>query len=150
MAAAHEIALDWWDSMFAAGTGGDPPTERAFVLASGMNALYDSFLADGLAPAASFGSVRATIRAPFEDPEALVDFLRFRFGVDPEKEVLDADHSFVHVTRCYFNDVMTRVGRLGLATIICEIDILFADELNKPQYGIQFERPTAMAMGGGQ
>lgn len=185
----------WWDDRFASGlsddraaevhavvlceTTTDPPdpgTERAFVMARGMTALYDAFIADGLDEDDAFRSVRAIMRAPFEDTDGLMSFLHFRYGVDPqrpdeafseagvrfkehgekiwgpgfryEQDVLDGDHSFVNVTRCFFFDYMRRVGRPALTSIVCELDILFADELSKPQYGMRFDRPTAMGMGG--
>lgn len=193
--AALEAALARWDGMFALGlsdqrashvrsglvsaAAANPPapgTEWPFVMAAGLVRLYESFLADGIAPEAAYANARAALRAPFESPEGLVSYLRLRYGVDRdqpadafhqagvrfkargeevwgpgfryEQDVLDPDRSFVNITRCFFHDYLRRAGRPELTRIVCEIDVLFADELSKPRYGVRFERPTAMGMGG--
>lgn len=64
-----------------------------------------------------------------------------------EQAVLTDQQSFVNVRRCFFNEVLTANGLPQLTRLLCPLDTILMDELNKPQYGLRFERPTAIGLG---
>jgi len=64
------------------------------------------------------------------------------------QEVQDEGRSFVNIQKCFFNDFFRANGVPELTLIFCAMDNLWAEELEKPCYGIRFERPTTLAQGG--
>ncbi|HMK76186.1 MAG TPA: L-2-amino-thiazoline-4-carboxylic acid hydrolase [Thermodesulfobacteriota bacterium] len=64
------------------------------------------------------------------------------------QEVQDEGRSFVNIQKCFFNDFFRANGMPELTLIFCAMDNLWAEELEKPCYGVRFERPTTLAQGG--
>lgn len=67
----------------------------------------------------------------------------FRYSAD----VRDESRNFVNIERCFFNDFFRRNEARELTSIFCALDKVWAEELAKPRYGVQFERPTTLASG---
>lgn len=63
------------------------------------------------------------------------------------QEVQDEGRCFVNVQKCFFNDFFRANGMPEVTPIFCAMDNLWAEELEKPQYGVRFERPTTLARG---
>lgn len=63
-----------------------------------------------------------------------------------EQEVLTKQRCFVNIRKCFFFDVLTANDIPELTRLLCPIDTIM-DELNKPQYDVRFERPTAIGFG---
>jgi hypothetical protein len=57
-------------------------------------------------------------------------------------DVRDDDRVFVNVEKCLFNDFFLRNGAPEVTAVMCAFDSVWADELNKPEYGVRFNRPT--------
>ena len=64
------------------------------------------------------------------------------------QDVQDGERSFVNIRRCFFNDFFRAEGAPELTGIFCSMDDLWAEELKKKKYGVRFERPTTLALGG--
>lgn len=65
-----------------------------------------------------------------------------------EQEVREPERSFINVRRCFFNDYFREQGTPELTPILCELDNIWAEELQKPQYRLRFQRPSTLATGG--
>jgi len=81
------------------------------------------------------------------------NFLRLgqeRFGLawSYEQDVLDDDRCFVNVSKCFFHDFFGANGATELTPLFCALDDVWAEELNRPGYGVRFERPEILAQGG--
>lgn|GEM_PF-1370553 len=81
------------------------------------------------------------------------DFLRLgreRFGLawSYEPDVLDEDRCFVNVERCFFHNFFGANGAPELTPLFCALDDVWAEELNRPGYGVRFQRPETLAQGG--
>lgn len=63
------------------------------------------------------------------------------------QDVEDGERSFVGVTRCLFSDFFRRNGVPELTPLFCAFDAIWANELNRPEYGVRFERPSTIAEG---
>ena len=63
------------------------------------------------------------------------------------QDVQDAERSFTNIHRCFYNDFFRANGAPEVTPIFCAMDYLWAEELEKPQYGVRFERPTTLARG---
>lgn len=63
------------------------------------------------------------------------------------QEVQDGTRSFINIRKCLFNDFFRANGAPEVTPICCAIDDLWAEELEKPQYGVRFDRPTTLARG---
>lgn len=63
------------------------------------------------------------------------------------QEVQDEGRSFVNIQKCFFDDFFRANGMPEVTPIFCAMDNLWAEELEKPQYGVRFERPTTLARG---
>jgi hypothetical protein len=61
--------------------------------------------------------------------------------------VTDDKHSFTNITRCLFNDFFRANGVPELTQVCCAMDLVWADELALPRYGVRFERSTTLAAG---
>jgi hypothetical protein len=64
------------------------------------------------------------------------------------QEVQDDGRSFINIQKCFFNDFFRANGMPEVTSIFCAMDNLWAEELEKPCYGVRFERPTTLAQGG--
>ena len=62
-------------------------------------------------------------------------------------DVRDDGRVFVNVEKCLFNDFFLRNGAPEVTAVMCAFDSVWADELNKPEYGVHFERPTTFGRG---
>jgi hypothetical protein len=61
--------------------------------------------------------------------------------------VTDARHSFANITTCLFNDFFRANAVPELTQVCCAMDLVWADELALPRYGVRFERSTTLAGG---
>lgn len=59
----------------------------------------------------------------------------------------DDGHSFTNITSCLFNDFFRANGVPELTSVCCAMDLVWADELTHPRYGVRFERSTTLAAG---
>ena len=59
----------------------------------------------------------------------------------------DDRHSFTNITRCLFNDFFRANGAPEVTQVCCAMDLVWADELSHPRYGVCFERSTTLAAG---
>jgi hypothetical protein len=62
-------------------------------------------------------------------------------------DVRDDRRTFVNIERCLFEKFFRHNGAPEVTPILCALDNVWADELNKPRYGVRFERPTTLAKG---
>jgi hypothetical protein len=72
---------------------------------------------------------------------------RFGRGFRYVDDVRDDGHVFVNIESCLFNEFFRRNGAPELMVVMCAFDSVWADELNKPEYGVRFERPTTIGQG---
>jgi len=72
-----------------------------------------------------------------------------RFGdVFKYDQVVQSDEeSFVNISKCFFCGFMAHHGVPELTTLHCNMDAVWAEELEKEKYGVKFERPTLMSLG---
>jgi len=151
----------------------DAPSRQWVLLASTILATYrelQPLVGDGQALLSMLSKAMA---APFK--ERLTAYIAGRFGISQEapeeafsrvaenfkargeerfgrgytyvQEVQDGTHSFINVHKCLFNDFFRANGAAEVTPIFCAMDNLWAEELEKPQYGVRFERPTTLAGG---
>lgn len=72
----------------------------------------------------------------------------FGAGFTYEQEVQTEHQSFVNVTHCFFLDFFRANGAPEFAPVLCALDTVWADELNRGAYNVSFDRPTMMSRGG--
>jgi hypothetical protein len=152
----------------------DDPSRQWLLLSSIILAAYQELrpLVDD--PQAVLSMLRYAITVPFAG--RLSAYIADRFGISqdaPEEaftriaenfkargeksfgqaytyvqEVQDEGRSFVNIQKCFFNDFFRANGMPEVTPIFCAMDNLWAEELEKPCYGVRFERPTTLAQGG--
>jgi hypothetical protein len=71
----------------------------------------------------------------------------FGAGFSYEQEVQTERQSFVNVTNCLFLDFLRANGAPEVTPVLCALDTVWADELNRGPYNLSFERPTLMSRG---
>ena len=71
----------------------------------------------------------------------------FGAGFTYEQEVQTERQSFVNVTNCLFLDFFRANSAPELTPVLCALDTVWADELNRGPYNVSFERPTLMSRG---
>ncbi len=71
----------------------------------------------------------------------------FGAGFTYEQEVQTARQSFVNVTNCLFLDFFRANSAPEVTPVLCALDTVWADELNRGPYNISCERPTLMSRG---
>ena len=152
----------------------DAPSRQWLLLASMILAAYRELLPLVGDEQAGFSILRNAMAAPFK--ERLTGYIADRFGISqdtPEEafnriaenfkargeerfgkaytyvqEVQDDGRSFINIQKCFFNDFFRANGMPEVTPIFCAMDNLWAEELEKPCYGVRFERPTTLAQGG--
>lgn len=125
----------------------------------------DKLRALDLVKSASAASLRGQIK----------DYLNARFQIDPEKpeeaferiaerfkaggeerfgqafiyeqERQSDAESFINIRKCFFYGFMKHHGTPELTVVHCNNDAVWAEELEKAEYGVSFERPTLMSLG---
>jgi len=152
----------------------DAPSRRWLLLSCIILAAYRELrpLVDSTQVVASI--LRDAITVPFT--EHLPAYIADRFGISqdaPEEaftriaqnfkargeerfgkayiyvqEVQDEGRSFINIQKCFFNDFFRANKIPELTPIFCAMDNLWAEELQKPCYGVHFECPTTLAQGG--
>ena len=72
-----------------------------------------------------------------------------RFGESFEyiQEKLDQTQSLVQVRRCFFNDFFRRHGAENVTSLICKMDLVWADRINNSGHNVRFERPSLLSAG---
>ena len=151
----------------------DAPSRQWLLLASMILAAYRELLPLVGDEQAGLSILRNAMAAPFK--ERLTGYIADRFGISqdaPEEafnritenfkargeerfgkaytyvqEVEDEGRSFVNIQKCFFDDFFRANGMPELTPIFCAMDNLWAEELEKPKYGVRFERPTTLARG---
>jgi len=151
----------------------DPPSQQWLLLASMILAAYQELLPLVGDKQTGLSILRNAMAAPFK--ERLTGYIADRFGISqdaPEEafnriaenfktrgeerfgkaytyvqEVQDEGRSFVNIQKCFFDDFFRANGMSEVTPIFCAMDNLWAEELEKPQYGVRFERPTTLARG---
>ncbi len=151
----------------------DAPSQRWLLLASMILAAYQELLPLVGDKQTGLSILHNAMAAPFK--ERLTDYIADRFGISqnaPEEafnriaenfkargevlfgqaytyvqEVQDEGRSFVNIQKCFFDDFFRANGMPEVTPIFCAMDNLWAEELEKPQYGVRFERPTTLARG---
>jgi len=71
----------------------------------------------------------------------------FGTGFTYEEDVVDDQHGFFNVTKCFFLEFFQTNGAPELTSVICRLDAIWADEMNAGAYNVTFERPTLMSDG---
>lgn len=61
--------------------------------------------------------------------------------------VQERDRSHIHITRCLFNDFFAANAAAEVTSVLCALDMIWADEVAQPRYGVRFGRPTTLAAG---
>lgn len=151
----------------------DDPSRQWLLLSSIILAAYQelrSLVGDGQAV---LSILRNAMAAPFK--ERLTVYIADRFGISQDapgeafnriaenfkargeerfgqaytyvQEVQDDGRSFINIQKCFFNDFFRANGMPEVTQIFCAMDNLWAKELEKPCYGVRFERPTTLAQG---
>jgi hypothetical protein len=151
----------------------DAPSRQWLLLASMILAAYRELFPFVGDEQAGLSILRNAMEAPFK--ERLTGYIADRFGISqdaPEEafnriaenfkargeerfgkaytyvqEVEDEWRSFVNIQKCFFDDFFRANGRPEVTPIFCAMDNLWAEELEKPKYGVRFERPTTLARG---
>ena len=151
----------------------DAPSRQWLLLASVILAAYRELLLLVGDEQSGLSILRNAMAAPFK--ERLTTYIVDRFGISqdaPEEafkriaenfkargeerygqaytyvqEVQDEGRSFVNIQKCFFNDFFRANGAAEVTPIFCAMDNLWAEELEKPQYGVWFERTTTLARG---
>jgi hypothetical protein len=91
------------------------------------------------APEEAFNRIAENFKARGEE--------RFGKAYTYVQEVQDEGRSFINIQKCFFDDFFRANGVPEVTSIFCAMDNLWAEELEKPQYGVRFERPTTLARG---
>ena len=153
--------------------GVDAPGHRWLMLCAVLLAAYRRLMPVVGNSATAVSLLQASMTTPFR--AGIQAFIRDRFGIsqDAPREafdriaetfqergeqrfgraftfvplVTDARHSFTNITRCLFNDVFRANGAPELTQVCCAMDLVWADELSRPRYGVRFERSTTLAAG---
>jgi hypothetical protein len=151
----------------------DAPSRQWLLLASMILAAYRELFPFVGDEQAGLSILRNAMEAPFK--ERLTGYIADRFGISqdaPEEafnriaenfkargeerfgkaytyvqEVEDEWRSFVNIQKCFFDDFFRANGMPEVIPIFCAMDNLWAEELEKPKYGVRFERPTTLARG---
>lgn len=101
--------------------------------------MHDRFGISQDAPQDAFERIAATFQSRGEE--------RFGRGFTFVADLRDDRRSFTTITTCLFNDFFRANGVPELTPICCALDLVWADELALPRYGVRFERPTTLAAG---
>jgi hypothetical protein len=96
----------------------------------------------GLLPAQREGAFE-TVAANFKAFGEKIYGAAFKY----EQEVQDRTHSFVNIHTCFFNDFLNENGAPELNGLFCNLDNLWAEELEH-RYGVYFRRPETLERGG--
>jgi len=151
----------------------DAPSRQWLLLASMILAAYRELFPFVGDEQAGLSILRNAMAAPFK--ERLTGYIADRFGISqdaPEEafnriaenfkargeerfgkaytyvqEVEDEWRSFVNIQKCFFDNFFRANGMPEVTPIFCAMDNLWAEELEKPKYGVRFERPTTLARG---
>jgi hypothetical protein len=152
----------------------DDPSRQWLLLSSIILAAYEELQPLVGDAQAMLSILRNAMAAPFK--EHLTEYIADRFGISrdaPEEafiriaenfkargeerfgqaysyvqEVQDEGRCFVNIQKCFFNDFFRANEKPELTQIFCAMDNLWAEELEKPCYGVRFECPTTLAQGG--
>ena len=152
----------------------DDPSRQWLLVSSIILAAYQELQPLVGDTQAMLSVLRNAMAAPFK--ERLTAYIADRFGISqdaPEEaftriaenfkargeerfgqaysyvqEVQDEGRCFVNIQKCFFNDFFRANGKPELTLIFCSMDNLWAEELEKPCYGVRFERPTTLAQDG--
>ena len=151
----------------------DAPSRQWLLLASMVLAAYRELLPLVGDEQTGLSILCNAMATPFN--ERLTDYITDRFGISqdaPEEafnriaenfkargeerfgkaytyvqEVQDEGRSFINIQKCFFDDFFRANEIPEVTSIFCAMDNLWAEELEKPQYGVRFERPTTLARG---
>jgi hypothetical protein len=96
----------------------------------------------GLLPAQRKGAFE-TVAANFKTVGEKMYGAAFRY----EQELQDSAHSFVNIHTCFFNDFLNENGAPELNRLFCNLDNLWAEELEH-HHGVYFRRPETLEGGG--
>jgi len=91
------------------------------------------------APEEAFARIAENFKARGEE--------RFGQAYSYVQEVQDEGRSFINIQKCFFNDFFRSNGMPEVTVIFCAMNNQWAEELEKPQYGVRFARPTTLARG---
>ena len=97
-----------------------------------------------------FGITQANPEEAFERVAlTFKDVGQRRFGGRFEyvEDVRTRHQVHVSIRRCLFNDYMRTNGAPELITVFCGSDMIWAEELQGPRYGVEFSRPTLLSFG---
>jgi hypothetical protein len=150
-----------------------PPDRFHLTWVSLLMAAYHVLLPVVDSPQQAMALIGAAIQVPFRKLTGVA--LLVRYGISPfqpgsafpklaqnfkakgerffgpsfiyEQAVLTDRQSFVNIRRCLFFEILAANGVPELTRLLCPIDTILMDELNKPKYGIRFERSTAIGFG---
>ncbi|MCB8823200.1 L-2-amino-thiazoline-4-carboxylic acid hydrolase [Microvirga rosea] len=89
-------------------------------------------------PGGAFKSIRENFKKRGEE--------RFGSHFVYEQEISDEKRSFVNITRCLYNDLLRSMGYPEVIPVFCAMDTIWAADVTHPRYGVQFDRPTTLAM----
>jgi hypothetical protein len=151
----------------------DPAAARWIALSSMLLATYRSLRSSLGDEQRALEVIREALTRPFRDQ--ITSYIEARFGISqdaPEEtfrrvsenfksrgevsfgrsfryvdDVRDDRRAFVNIERCLFNEFFRKNGAPEVTPILCALDNVWANELNKPRYGVRFERPTTLANG---
>jgi L-2-amino-thiazoline-4-carboxylic acid hydrolase-like protein len=153
--------------------GVDAAGRRWLTLCSVLLAAYRKLLSVGEDRTTALAILQTAMTVPFR--AGIHAFIRDRFGISQDApqdaferiaatfqsrgeqrfgraftfvaDVGDERHSFTNITTCLFNDFFRANGVPELTAVCCALDLVWADELAQPRYGVRFERPTTLAAG---
>ena len=151
----------------------DAPSQQWLLLASMVLAAYRELLPLVGDEQTGLSILCNAMATPFK--ERLTGYIADRFGISQEapdgefnritenfkargeerfgkaytyvQEVQDEGRSFINIQKCFFDDFFRANGMPEVTSIFCAMDNLWAEELEKPKYGVRFERPTTLARG---
>ena len=151
----------------------DAPSQQWLLLASMVLAAYRELLPLVGDEQTGLSILCNAMATPFK--ERLTGYIADRFGISQEapdgafnritenfkargeerfgkaytyvQEVQDEGRSFINIQKCFFDDFFRANEIPEVTSIFCAMDNLWAEELEKPQYGVRFERPTTLARG---
>jgi L-2-amino-thiazoline-4-carboxylic acid hydrolase-like protein len=151
----------------------DSAGARWLTLCSVLLAAYRRLLAVGEDKATALAILQTAMTVPFR--AGIHAFIRDRFGISQDAPqdaferiaatfqsrgeqrfgraftfvagVRDDRRSFTNITTCLFDDFFRANGVPELTAVCCALDLVWADELAHPRYGVRFERPTTLSAG---
>ena len=71
----------------------------------------------------------------------------FGAGFTYKQDVQTPEKSFVHITKCFFNDFFRRNNAPEVTQIICKLDMVWVGALEARKHNVRFERPTVLSRG---